>query len=70
MISSSIEDKLVKVWSIENLECINMFKIKGDIINCIKIHVNKIINNNNNKKISSFYNPFLINFFLLILLLY
>ena len=37
------DDKLIKIWSIEDLECISTIKFRNDSINCIKIYKEDII---------------------------
>jgi hypothetical protein len=43
MVSGGSDDRLIKIWSVEDLECINTFKVKSDSINCLKIYVNQIL---------------------------
>ena len=37
--SGSRESKDLKIWSVEECECINTIKLKTDSINCLKLYV-------------------------------
>ena len=41
VVSGCTDDKLIKVWSINELECTCTIKFKNDTINCLKIYVKK-----------------------------
>ena len=40
--TGSNDEKLIKVWSVEECECVNTIKLKADSVNCILIYVKYI----------------------------
>lgn len=41
--TGSNDEKLIKVWSVEECECVNTIKLKADSVNCILIYKNTLI---------------------------
>ena len=39
IVTGSKEDKLLKLWSIDDLECVTTIKYKPDSISCLKLYV-------------------------------